>query len=160
MVVRARPAAVAGAFYPGSPARLRTMVEGLLREAPASPVSRTSDTPKAIIAPHAGYVYSGPIAASAFQTLAPPAGRIGGGAGAGPGRPAPPPARPLQPGAPWAGRGERVVVLGPSHFVPFRGLALPGESRFETPLGEIAVSPEAAPASIQLPQVRVQPRAR
>src|SRR4028118_596593 len=92
MVVRARPAAVAGAFYPGSPARLRTMVEGLLREAPASPVSRTSDTPKAIIAPHAGYVYSGPIAASAFQTVAPSAGRI-----------------------------ERVVVLGPAHFGPFRG---------------------------------------
>ncbi|HJX29336.1 MAG TPA: AmmeMemoRadiSam system protein B [Thermoanaerobaculia bacterium] len=106
------------------------MVEGLLREAPASPVSRTSDTPKAIIAPHAGYVYSGPIAASAFQTVAPSAGRI-----------------------------ERVVVLGPSHFVPFRGLALPGESRFETPLGEIAVSPEAAQASIKLPQVRVQPDA-
>ena len=130
MVARARPAAVAGAFYPGSPTRLRTMVEELLREAPVPSDPASKAPPKAIIAPHAGYVYSGPIAARAFQSIASAAGTI-----------------------------ERVIVLGPSHFVPIRGLALPGESRFETPLGEIAISPEAAQASIKLPQVRVQPEA-
>jgi AmmeMemoRadiSam system protein B len=123
---RVRPPAVAGAFYPGSAAALRSTVEGLLRDAPRP----EGPAAKAIIAPHAGYLYSGPIAASAFQAVAAAAGTI-----------------------------ERVVMLGPSHFVPIRGLGLPDANRFATPLGEITVEPEGAAASLRLPQVRVQPAA-
>jgi AmmeMemoRadiSam system protein B len=86
--------------------------------------------PKAVIAPHAGYIYSGPIAGSAFHALAAAANTI-----------------------------ERVVLLGPSHFVPIRGLALPGDPRFATPLGEVRVEPEGAQAALRLPQVRVIPEA-
>ena len=102
------------------------MVEELLREAPAP----SAPAPKAIIAPHAGYVYSGPIAASAFRTVASAAGKI-----------------------------ERVVLLGPTHFVPIHGLALPEENHFETPLGEVAINGDGARESLRLPQVRVQPDA-
>jgi AmmeMemoRadiSam system protein B len=120
---RVRPPAVAGTFYPESPEALRSTVESLLRAAPAS----AGRAPKAIIAPHAGYVYSGPIAASAFQTIASAAASI-----------------------------ERVVLLGPAHFVPIRGLGLPDESRFATPLGEVRVEPEGAGAALRMPQVRIQ----
>jgi AmmeMemoRadiSam system protein B len=98
-----RQPAVAGSFYPASRNELRAQVEHLLSEATPSQVS-----PKALIAPHAGYVYSGPIAASAYRTLVPFITRI-----------------------------RRVVLLGPSHFEPFPGLALPRADRFATPLGEI-----------------------
>ncbi len=98
-----REPAVAGSFYPDNPELLRAQVERLLREARPAEVS-----PKALIAPHAGYIYSGPIAATAYATLAPRAGEI-----------------------------TRVVLLGPSHFVPFRGLAWPGVDCFRTPLGAI-----------------------
>jgi AmmeMemoRadiSam system protein B len=125
---RVRPAAVAGTFYPGSPAALRSTVEGLLAEAP--PRDGAAKPPKAVIAPHAGYVYSGPIAASAFQALAAPS-------------------RPI----------SRVVILGPAHFVPIRGLALPGSEYFETPLGRVKVDPEGAGAVLRLPQVRIYPEA-
>ena len=123
---RIRPPAVAGSFYPDSPETLRLTVESLLREAPAA----TEPAPKAIIAPHAGYMYSGPIAASAFQAIAPAAQRI-----------------------------ERVVLLGPSHFVALRGLGLPDANHFATPLGEVRLDPEGAGAALRLPQVRVQPDA-
>ncbi len=68
MALRVRPAAVAGTFYPGSPGPLRSLVEGFLAEAPVP----GAPAPKAIIAPHAGYVYSGPIAATAFRAAARP----------------------------------------------------------------------------------------
>ena len=122
-----RPPAVAGTFYPRSPGELRAMVEGLLAEAPP-PGPRT---PKAVIAPHAGYVYSGPIAASAFNAL------VGGRAAA----------------------LRRIVLLGPAHRVWVRGLALPGAEGFATPLGVVPVSPEGAQAVLRLPQVTVQPEA-
>ncbi len=80
--------------------------------------------PKAIIVPHAGYVYSGPIAASAYARLA--AGRE---------------------------RIRRVVLLGPTHRVPVRGLALPSVRAFATPLGEIVVDRAAADLALTLPQV-------
>lgn len=121
-----RRPAVAGLFYPGSPAELRSTVEDLLRRTPpaAGPV------PKAVIAPHAGYVYSGPTAAVAFQALA------------------------------AAGEAlRRVVVLGPAHRVPVRGLALPGADAFRTPLGEIPVDADAADAVARLPQVSIDPEA-
>jgi AmmeMemoRadiSam system protein B len=109
--VSVRPAAVAGAFYPAEPRQLRADLESYLREAEPPASARA---PKALVAPHAGYVYSGPVAASAFRALDGHEGAI-----------------------------RRVVLLGPSHFVPLAGAALPQWTRFATPLGEIAVDPEA-----------------
>jgi MEMO1 family protein len=126
-----RPPAVAGQFYPRNPDELKSMVEGFLRDAPASaPADIDGPVPKAVIAPHAGYIYSGSIAGSAFRRLASAAGTI-----------------------------QRVILIGPAHFVPIRGLALPGHPRFATPLGELAIQPEGAQASLRLPQVRVIPEA-
>jgi len=111
-------------FYPGSPRELRSNVEELLRDAPTA----HGPPPKAVIAPHAGYVYSGPIAASAFRAL--------------------------------AGQAlERVIVLGPAHRVPVRGLALPGTDAFATPLGNVPVDADAARAVSDLPQVTSFPEA-
>jgi len=125
-----RPAAVAGTFYPADPSRLASMVEGFLREGEPGSGRPAPKAPKAVIAPHAGYVYSGPIAGSAFRAIQAVASTI-----------------------------ERVVLLGPAHFLPIHGLALPGHSFFATPLGEVAVEPEGAQASLRLPQVRVIPEA-
>ena len=97
---RVRAAAVAGQFYPRSPERLRGDVEAFLTEAGKV----EAGAPKALIAPHAGYVYSGSVAASAF-VLAP--------------------------------EKARVVLLGPSHFVPLAGLAVSSASAWSTPLGEV-----------------------
>ena len=123
-----RPAAVAGFFYPDDPSELRRMVDGYLLDAARAP-GALDPPPKAIIAPHAGYPYSGPIAGSAFE-----------------------PFRPL------AGKVERVVLLGPSHRVAFRGMALPAARAFATPFGEIEVDLAAAERLLELPGVRVDPR--
>lgn len=104
-----RQPAVAGTFYPASALELRATIERLLRAARPAMLS-----PKALIAPHAGYIYSGPIAATAYATLAPRAAEI-----------------------------RRVVLLGPSHFVPFPGLALPDADSFETPLGRVMLDRDA-----------------
>lgn len=103
--------AVAGLFYPDDPAELRETVARLLAAAPP-PVS--SGRPLALIAPHAGYQYSGPVAATAYAAL----GR-------------------------WAGDIARVVVLAPSHRVPFNGIAASSADVFATPLGELAVDTDA-----------------
>jgi predicted class III extradiol MEMO1 family dioxygenase len=100
-----RPPAVAGSFYPADAGRLRAAVDGYLAAANASDAAAT---PKALIAPHAGYVYSGPVAGCAFAAL-------GAGAAAIP----------------------RAVAVGPAHFVSFRGIAVPGAAAFRTPLGEV-----------------------
>ena len=97
-----RPPAVAGSFYPEDPLELRDTVSRLLAAASSGP------TPKALIAPHAGYAYSGPVAASAFVRV---------------------------DDAPFS----RVVLLGPSHFVYLRGLALPDAGAMRTPLGDVPV---------------------
>jgi AmmeMemoRadiSam system protein B/AmmeMemoRadiSam system protein A len=120
-----RPAAVAGAFYPGERATLASDLEALLRAARARTPS-PAPAPKAIIAPHAGYMYSGAIAASAYARLAPAAGRI-----------------------------RRVILLGPAHRVPVLGLASPGVAAFETPLGTVAVDQDALAALSGLNQVTV-----
>ncbi|MFL6233074.1 MAG: AmmeMemoRadiSam system protein B [Thermoanaerobaculia bacterium] len=119
--------AVAGTFYPLDPRELSSMVEGFLRDgAPGE----GRPAPKALIAPHAGYVYSGPVAGSAFRAVAANADVI-----------------------------KRVVLVGPAHFVPIRGLALPGDPWFATPLGEVRVEPDGSGAVLRLPQVRVIPEA-
>jgi hypothetical protein len=116
-----RAAAVAGMFYPAAPAALAAQVRAHL--AGVSTRSRSA-VPKALIAPHAGYVYSGPIAAAAYARLA-------------------------------AGRDaiRRVVLFGPTHRVPVRGLALPSARAFATPLGTVDVDRGAAAAALELPQV-------
>ena len=109
-MVQIRNPAVAGAFYPGDPVELLSSVRGYLKDAHVVDVA----APKALIAPHAGYVYSGPIAGSAYAPIAPLRGQI-----------------------------ERVVLLGPAHRVPVRGLAVPSCDAFETPLGLVAIDLEA-----------------
>jgi AmmeMemoRadiSam system protein B len=114
-----RPPAVAGTFYPADPRQLRSMVQSMLTE------PKTEDIlPKAIIAPHAGYVYSGPIAASAYA-------RLRGG----------------------RDTIRRVVLLGPSHRVAFQGLAVSSAEAFATPLGTVPLDREASEALLQFPFV-------
>lgn len=116
-----RPPAVAGMFYPGNAAVLAGDIAAMLAEAPALPLQ-----PKALIAPHAGYIYSGPIAAHAYALLKPHAQKI-----------------------------RRVVLLGPTHRVAVRGLALPGVDNFATPLGSIAIDQAAIQRIAHLPQVGI-----
>ncbi|MCC6527420.1 MAG: AmmeMemoRadiSam system protein B, partial [Polyangiaceae bacterium] len=100
-------------FYPAQPEVLRAQILGFLAEAEPG-VRPHEDAPKALIAPHAGTVYSGPVAASAYARLRAMAGRV-----------------------------ERVVLLGPSHRVAMRGLAAPSVDAFDTPLGAVPVDVEA-----------------
>ena len=118
---RIRPAAVSGSFYPAGQAALEQLVDHLLAAVPAA---TSGSAPKALIVPHAGYRYSGPVAASAYALLRPLTGAI-----------------------------RRVVLLGPTHRVAVRGLAMPGAQRFATPLGTVDVDQDAAAAIRQLPQV-------
>jgi MEMO1 family protein len=115
-----RRAAVAGSFYPADPERLRRQILDLL----AGTKADGNATPKAVIAPHAGYVYSGPVAAAAFATL----------------------------------RGcnaafARVVVIGPAHYVPIHGIAVPQAEAFATPLGRVPVDRNALDGIADLPSV-------
>jgi len=116
-----RPAAVAGLFYPDNPIELKRTVADLLAHAGAG---AARPAPKALIVPHAGYIYSGAIAASAYSALADLRGRI-----------------------------RRVVLLGPTHRVPVRGLALPEAERFATPLGDVPLDCAGMQALAGLPQV-------
>jgi MEMO1 family protein len=131
----ARPPAVAGRFYPDDPRELEAVVRGFLaagaRGDGSSPDPRSAPTPPvALVAPHAGYVYSGPVAGSAYRLVVPRRGDV-----------------------------RRVVLLGPSHFVAFRGLALPESAAFDTPLGEHPVDEEGAAALGADPLVRHWDRA-
>jgi MEMO1 family protein len=121
-----RPAAVAGSFYPGEAAALSAEVASYLAQA------RPDDAPppKAIIAPHAGYMYSGAIAGSVYARLARLAGRV-----------------------------SRVVLLGPAHRVYVRGMALPSVAAFASPLGDVRLDREALAALGDLPGVEVNDKA-
>lgn len=114
-----RRPAVAGLFYPGEARVLAEMVDGFLAEGRAALAAAGGRfrTPKALVAPHAGYVYSGAMAGRAYATLTDARHTI-----------------------------SRVVLLGPVHRVPVRGLALPGADALATPLGEIEVDAAAAEA--------------
>lgn len=120
-----RRPAVAGTFYPADPRELRAIVADLLASA-----SSAEAAPKAIIAPHAGYRYSGPIAASAYRRLAAARNRI-----------------------------RRVILLGPSHRVAFRGIAIPSVSEFATPLGTVALDHAALASLADLPFVQIRDEA-
>ena len=125
-----RPQAVAGMFYPGEPDALRRAVQGFLDEAGAATPAAPGRWPKAVVVPHAGYVYSASTAAQAFAQLAPGRGTV-----------------------------RRVVLLGPVHRVPVRGLALPGAQAFETPLGVVPLDTDGMRDVAALPQVTLSPRA-
>ncbi len=117
-----RQPAVAGAFYPAEAAILRQSLAQLMQP----PASMAGPRPKALIAPHAGYIYSGRVAGLAYARLAPFAEAI-----------------------------RRVVLLGPAHRAPVRGLALPEADRFLTPLGEVAIDQDAVRLVAGLKQVSV-----
>jgi len=117
-----RPSAVAGLFYPSEENILKHDLRDLL--ATAHHVELQS--PKALIVPHAGYVYSGPIAATAYSALQRIASTI-----------------------------NRVILLGPTHRVAVRGLVLPDNEAFATPLGNVPVDIEAAQTIAHLPQVSI-----
>ena len=121
-----RPPAVAGLFYAGEAGALQRELDDALAQArPVSP-GEPAGPPKALIVPHAGYIYSGPVAASAYRRLDALRGRV-----------------------------CRVVLLGPCHRVPVRGLALPGVDAFATPLGQVPIDREAVAVLADLPQVVV-----
>jgi len=120
-MTKVRPPAVAGTFYPGDPHVLEESVRSMLAQA-----SPQGPAPAALIAPHAGYVYSGPVAASAYALLAQRASEI-----------------------------HRVLLLGPTHRVHVWGLAAPSVLEFETPLGRIPLDPEGVNVALKLSQVEV-----
>jgi MEMO1 family protein len=116
-----RPAAVAGRFYPAQAAALAAEVDAYL----ARVALQTGEAvPKLVIVPHAGYVYSGAVAAQAYARV-----------------------------AAWRSRVRRVVLLGPTHRVAVRGIAAPTAAAFDTPLGRVAVDHAALRRLADLPQV-------
>jgi len=120
-----RTSAVAGSFYPDDPAVLHDDLQRLLDAAEINHGPVEGDpAPKALIVPHAGYIYSGPIAASAYVKL-----------------------RPLKDVI------KRVVLLGPCHRVPVGGLALSSADFYETPLGRIPLDKELTHKIENMPQV-------
>jgi AmmeMemoRadiSam system protein B len=106
---RVRTPAVAGTFYPARPGELERMVDDLLAGAP---IPEGAPPPAALVVPHAGYVYSGPVAATAYARLITAAASI-----------------------------SRVVAFGPVHYVPVRGAAVPAALAWATPLGEVPIDP-------------------
>ena len=116
-----RQAAVAGMFYPGRCADLEQAVLSLLTTAAATAVG---PSPKALILPHAGYVYSGAVAAAGYARLVGARERI-----------------------------RRVVMLGPAHTVRLLGLATSTTEAFDTPLGRVPVDLDAVETLLALPQV-------
>ena len=117
-----RPAAVAGMFYPGNARALDAELDELLGGAES--LAPRLGFPKVLIVPHAGYIYSGAVAASAYDAIRPARGIV-----------------------------RRVVLLGPVHRVPVRGLAAPSAAAFATPLGTVPVDREALRQVAGLPQV-------
>jgi AmmeMemoRadiSam system protein B len=121
--VRVRPTAVAGRFYPADATALADLVDTLLGEAR---IERSPARPVAAIAPHAGYQYSGAVAAAGYAHL----GR-------------------------WRSGITRVVLLGPAHFVSLQGMAVPGVDALETPLGLVEIDDDARTVALGIPAVAV-----
>jgi AmmeMemoRadiSam system protein B len=119
-----RRPAVAGHFYPSDTRELTAAVDTLLAEAYGVGVSGTP--PKAIIAPHAGYIYSGPVAARAYATIGARRGSV-----------------------------RRAVLIGPAHYAWFQGIAVPSCVAFQTPLGVLSVDRSAIETLRGLPPIRI-----
>ena len=130
MTVSVRPPAVAGLFYPADPRELERMVDADIAAGAVDDPAGNALPPKAIVAPHAGYVYSGPIAGTAYARLRPLAGTV-----------------------------ERVLLLGPAHRVAVRGLAVPSVDAFASPLGPILIDTDARRDALTCPGVHVDDRA-
>lgn len=122
---RIRPAAVAGSFYPARRAELQQLIAACFDDA-RRPPELSDRPPKALVVPHAGLVYSGPIAASAYALLAATREQV-----------------------------RRVVLIGPSHRVPLRGMGVSSVDAFETPLGLVAVDAAARDLALTVPGVVV-----
>lgn len=118
-----RKPAVAGTFYPDDASVLRQEVQKHLSSVIGD---KSKSVPKAIIAPHAGYRFSGDVAASAYTLLKPAAERI-----------------------------TRVILMGPCHRIAVTGLALSGADYFETPLGRVEIDKAAEAIVTDMPQVSV-----
>ncbi|MBV8512216.1 MAG: AmmeMemoRadiSam system protein B [Xanthobacteraceae bacterium] len=116
-----RAPAVAGTFYPANPDALDRAVRGALAAAQVEPVPA-----KAIVAPHAGYIYSGPIAGTSFQSVAHLRDRI-----------------------------RRIVLIGPTHRMHFFGIAVPTATGLATPLGTVAIDHAGVDVALQDPDVRL-----
>jgi len=124
-----RPAAVAGSFYPGDRQMLADNINVLLKQAAANArfstdIHTSLAPPKAIVVPHAGYIYSGQTAAIAYNSL-----------------------------IRWRAAVKRVILLGPVHRVPVKGLALPDVDAFTTPLGEVKLDKAAIASVANMQQV-------
>lgn len=115
---RVRAPAVAGMFYPADPDDLRGSVRQLLKQAKTA----SQRPPKAIIVPHAGYIYSGAIAASAYACID-------------------------------RDKISRVVLVGPTHRVLLRGIAVPESLTWETPIGDVLIDSEALGRLSAFPQI-------
>lgn len=124
-MTKVRQAAVAGMFYPADKQTLENDVQHYLQQVNSENKIAASEI-KAIIVPHAGYIYSGPVAASVYKQIAPLKNKI-----------------------------NRVILIGPSHRVAFSGLAVPDSDIFNTPLGDIPIDQNAVAALSDLPQVVV-----
>ena len=121
MTITTRPAAVAGMFYPGERQQLALDVDALMAQA-----EKPALLPKALIVPHAGYIYSGPVAASAYACLAPLRSVV-----------------------------SRVVMLAPAHRLAVQGLATSSAQFFRTPLGDVPIDEDGRKIALSLPQVQV-----
>ena len=119
-----RKPAVAGQFYSRNPGELSATVTALLEAAQ----DQDTPAPKALIVPHAGYHYSGPVAASAYARL-----------------------------RPYRDRYQRVILVGPCHRTPIHGLALSGADVYRTPMGDVPLD-KATIATLDLPNVRISDR--
>lgn len=128
--MQTRSPAVAGTFYAQNPAQLQNNIEQLLQRNNKPLTGVDPDTVKAVVVPHAGYIYSGPIAATAYNLIAGIKKKI-----------------------------RRVVLLGPSHRVPLRGIAMPDSQVFRTPLGDIQLDTDVLQQLKSLPEVAVVPQA-
>jgi MEMO1 family protein len=117
---------VAGRFYPHD----RTELAALVRRFVDRPPTEAAAPPKAIVVPHAGYVFSGQVAGRAYAELRPLAGVV-----------------------------ERVILAGPSHFVPFTGVATSGADAFATPLGPVPIDADARDVALAVTGVIVDDEA-
>ena len=112
---------VAGSFYPQKKSVLQQTIVDLLNDAPLIPLNNSQSLPKAMIVPHAGYIYSGTVAAVAYK-----------------------------PFSKAKHKPNKIILIGPSHFVPFFGIATIKADSFITPLGEIFVDENLVNAALNI----------
>jgi AmmeMemoRadiSam system protein B len=124
--LRVRPPAVAGTFYPAGPDTLSRAIRDCFAAARAGGGDGVRRSPKALVVPHAGYIYSGPVAASAYLRLMAARDTV-----------------------------TRIVLLGPAHRVAVHGLAVSSADAFATPLGLVTVDAGARERVLTLPAVAV-----